>query len=155
MLQVFIEKFTIMGDIVPPVPPKSGIILPPVPPQAASCKTLGNSSLSSSLPTRPQAVKQRWYLPDLTGFYEHRPNKGKSSALVLQLNQAGRVVVGWFAAPPSFVTGGLLSDTNSRKPGQNGTRMLPGVLVAFLPEGNFPPNGVIPFDISCFTMVDL
>ncbi len=46
------------------------------------------------------------------------------------------------AAPPTFVTGNLLSDTVSRKPEENGTRMLPGVFVAFLPDGNFPPNGV-------------
>lgn len=80
--------------------------------------------------------------PDLTGFYEHRPQKGKSSAIVLQINQAGRSIVGWFTGPPSFVTGNLVSDTVSRKSAENGTRVLPGVFVAFLEGNTIPLNGV-------------
>jgi hypothetical protein len=80
----------------------------------------------------PPRVVNRVTLPDLTGFYEHVPVKGKDSAILLQFCQAGQVLVGWFTGPPSFVTN--LSPTVSRTGGSNETRMRPGVLVAFLSD---------------------
>jgi len=41
--------------------------------------------------------------PDLTGMYEHIPSRGRNAGLLLQLNQAGFALVGWFIEPPRHV----------------------------------------------------
>ncbi len=79
------------------------------------------------------APEQRVVTPDLTGFYEAIPNEAnKSSPLLLQLHQAGKVLVGWFTPPPSFVPDVDRLYSRIPKTGQNQVNMEPGVLVAYL-----------------------
>jgi outer membrane protein OmpA-like peptidoglycan-associated protein len=75
--------------------------------------------------------------PDLTGLYESIPVKdGENSALLLQLNQVGKALVGWFSSPPDFVAN--LSDIQSL---QSPDRIkMQGVLIAYLDQAG--PNGI-------------
>jgi hypothetical protein len=91
----------------------------PLPPVRASIPTLATPTPASapvrptpvSLPLPPRPAKtyaikgpqRRATAPDLTGLYEHVPPAGKNSGLMLQLNQAGRTLVGWFCPPPRHV----------------------------------------------------
>lgn len=77
---------------------------------------------------------------DNTGFYECvAPRDDLNSALTLALNQSGKMIVGWFASPPVFVTN--LADTVSLV-GDENKRKMQGVLIADIE--NQGPNG-IPF----------
>ncbi|WP_280455857.1 hypothetical protein, partial [Nocardia brasiliensis] len=69
----------------------------PVPPAAPR--------LSASGAARWTIVpKPRWQEPDLTGFYESaHADGGPYAGLLVQLNQAGQVLVGWAVAPPTGV----------------------------------------------------
>ncbi len=109
------------GPIDRPVPPSLPTVDPPRSP--AGPKQRGPVAL-------PATKVQRVTWPDLTGRYEHVPEPGRNSAVLLHLQQAGRVLVGWFTGPPPFVHD--LSRTVSRVGAANDTWMRPGVLVAVL-----------------------
>ncbi|MEO7041877.1 MAG: hypothetical protein ABI035_06435, partial [Gemmatimonadaceae bacterium] len=88
----------------------------PTPPNAPVAPT--RSGITPIATTTPVA-EQRTKAPDLTGLYEHIPTNAdgstpttKNSAVLLQINQAGRAIVGWFSRPPSFVSD--LAQTVSR-----------------------------------------
>ena len=69
----------------------------------------------------------------MTGLYEHIPLvDGENSAVLLQLNQAGSAIVGWFCAPPVFVTN--VASTLSRSSSENAFRMPNGVLFGNLDD---------------------
>jgi hypothetical protein len=110
-------------DIEPITPPQ-----PPAKPSGSSAQR----PTPVQLPIPAPKVVNRVFYPDLTGLYEHVPAKGKNSAILLQLNQAGGALVGWFTGPPTFVSN--LSPTVSRAKGWNETRMKPGVLLAILTD---------------------
>lgn len=122
-----------MGGIDEPKAPRIGPIRPPqapapVPPRQA-----------------PPLPRRRLVRPDLTGFYEHRcPVRGKASAIMLQLSQAGRALVGWFCGAPPFIDNAL-GPTVSREAQWNDTWMPPGVLLAILPDAEVAPADPLKF----------
>lgn len=90
----------------------------PIKPQASRIKGIQDI---------PKGIISRASFPDLTGLYESVPNKvGTHSAVMLQLNQAGKVIVGWFVPPPAWMPN--RSDTKSRSPEENQYMMPAGVL---------------------------
>ncbi|MET0637724.1 MAG: hypothetical protein ABWZ25_16970 [Chitinophagaceae bacterium] len=64
---------------------------------------------------------------DVTGYYESVPLRaGENSAIMLQIAQAGKIVVGWFTPPPSWMPN--RSDTKCQEPAKNAYSIQPGVL---------------------------
>jgi hypothetical protein len=67
--------------------------------QSATLRAIGLPKI-----TDPQRDPNRQVSPDATGFYEADPLADMwNSNRTMQLNQAGKALVGWFTAPPGFV----------------------------------------------------
>lgn len=111
-----------MSGTVPITPP-----VPPTRPNAPQFPATGARPASGVIVARSPAPVVRHQLPDVTGLYENIPSAaGQNAAILLQLNQAGKAIVGWFSAPPPFVAD--LAPTISRPGGENASRMPNGVL---------------------------
>lgn len=64
---------------------------------------------------------------DVTGYYESLPlSPVENAAIMLQLNQVGKILVGWFSAPPFWIPN--RSDTKCQEPSKNAYSIHPGVL---------------------------
>ena len=106
-------------DIAPP-----GLPTAPVAPRTPA--TGPRPAVAPIVRQLPKPVA-RIHIPDVTGLYEHLPVvDGENAAVLLQLNQAGAAIVGWFCAPPSVVSN--VAATLSRPTNENPLRMPNGVL---------------------------
>jgi outer membrane protein OmpA-like peptidoglycan-associated protein len=101
-------------------------IIPPRASPAPSSPQPSEAPIAASIPARRE---NRVSPLDLTGLYESVPDStGKYSAVMLQLNQAGKMVAGWFVAPPAWMP----NRSSPRSGAKDEWLMPPGVLLGLI-----------------------